>query len=241
MDGFDDFGFGSGDEDVGKKSTRFKAEGGRTYRVSFVWFDDYAQDGTPAEGSNLRFTRCERIYKEGVGYVLITNSNRAAMLDLLKPKGGPRQTIATVICVWPTDKEGELDVSSYKNGKGWKVMPWTFSADKYRTMGGYHKRASLCENDMSLQCTDTKFQKLTFIPENTSLLHKYLGAKSEDLQAVGAKILEEARGVAAGIRGELARDLTVDQVREALGEDMGSPAKNHSADEVDGLLDNMGI
>ena len=239
MDGFNDFSFGSGDDSIGKRSKRFKGETGRTYRVSFVWFTDTDSDGVPTADTNIKFTGCERVYKQGVGYVLIENSNRAAMLSLLGEQ--PKQQIATVICVWPCDKDGELDLASFKAGKGWKVQPWTFSPDKYRTIGQNHKRFPLTKHDLSMLCSDGQYQKMTFTPEGESLLHKYLNAKNEDLQAVGRKILAEARSVAENIHGELARKFTLDEVREKLGGEPSSPTGNHSDKNVDELLDGIGI
>jgi hypothetical protein len=239
MDGFSDFTFGSGDDSIGKTSKRFKGETGRTYRVSFVWFSDYNEDGSPAEGANLKFTGASRIYKEGVGYIAITDANRAAMIKLTG--GTPKQQVATVICVWPCDKDGDLDAVSFKNGKGWKVQPWTFSPDKYKTVGQNNKRFPLTKHDLSMLCSDGQFQKMTFTPEGESLLHKYLGSKNEAIRAVAHKILADARGVAENIHGEIARSLTVDEVREKLGGDTSSPTGNHSSADVDTLLEGIGI
>ena len=239
MEGFENFTFGSGDENIGERSKRFKGEAGRSYRVSFVWFDNYNEDGTPAEGANLNFTQCKRIYKEGVGYIAITNANRAAMTKLTGLQ--PRQQIATVICVWPTDKEGDLDVASFKNGKGWKVQPWTFSPAKYTTIGQNHKRFPLTKHDLSMLCSDAQYQKMTFTPEGESLLLKYLQSKNEDIRAVGMKIVSEARAVASNIHGELARHMTVDEVREKLGGEPSSPTGNHADANVDSMLDGIDL
>jgi|SaaInlV_165m_DNA_1040744.scaffolds.fasta_scaffold07972_2 hypothetical protein len=239
MDGFLDFTFGENDENIGKQSKRFKGETGRSYRASLVWFTDYKEDGTPADTANIKFTGCERIYKDGVGYVMIDSSNRVAMLDLLKEQ--PKQQIATVLCIWPCAKDGELDVASYKNGKGWKVQPWTHSPDKYKTVGQNNKRFPLTKHDLTINCIDGKYQKMTFTPEGESLLLKYLEAKNEDLRAVGRKILGEARQVAGDIHNVLARRYTVDEVREKLGGEPSSPTGNHASKDVDSMLDDIGI
>jgi hypothetical protein len=154
--GFIDFSFGSGDDSVGKKSTRFKAEGGRTYRVSFIAFKDLNEDGTPNldNEDSIRFAGCERIYKQGVGYILYKGPAYAEF-------GQPRHAIATVICVWPCDKDGELDAASFKNGTGYQIQPWVFSPDKYNEIKRKHKRFPLTEHDLSLSCTDTQYQKIT--------------------------------------------------------------------------------
>lgn len=239
MDGFADFTFGSGDDQVGKKSKRFKAETNRTYRVSFIWFTEYTKEGLPAENAQIRFTGCENIYKDKIGPVLIDASNRAAMVALLGEQ--PKQKVATIIVVWPCDKDGELDVASYRNGKGWAVYSWAFAPDKYRTIGQSHKRFPLNKHDLTIACSDAGFQKMTFTPESDSLLFKYLNSNDTNLRAVGAKILAEARSVAEGIHNDLARKMTVDEVREKLGLDSAAPTTtgNHASKDLDKMLDGI--
>ena len=239
-DGFMDFSFGSGDDELKNKSKRYKPEGGVTDRVTFVWFNDYDGD-LPAEGSQPKFTGCERTkYDQRVGFVLLTPDNKDEVLSLLRVQSQKR--VASVICVWPTDKDGELDVSSFKAGKGWKVMPWVFDPGKYNEIKRLNKRFALTAHDLSMTCTDGKFHKMTFTPEGESLLGKYLNAKSEDLQAVGQKIIAEARSVASNIHRDLARVMTLDEIREAIGDDvspMGGGGENHAAADVDSLLDDV--
>ena len=80
-DGFLDFSIGDGDDKVGKTAKRFKAGGGRTYRATFCWFSVKTEDGWDDElalddegklhpDAQIRFTGCERVYKEGLGYFL---------------------------------------------------------------------------------------------------------------------------------------------------------------------------
>jgi hypothetical protein len=235
--GFIDFSFGSGDDSVGKKSSRFKAEGGRTYRVSFIAFKDLNEDGTPnvSDENAIRFAGCERIYKQGVGYILYKGPAYAEF-------GQPRHAIGTVICVWPCDKDGELDAASFKNGTGYQIQPWVFSPDKYSEIKRKHKRFPLTEHDLSLSCTDTQYQKITFSAERDNLLHKLLGAKSEELRAVGLKIVQQAQAAMDNIHRDLARDMTLDEVREKLGDEVspvGTPGSSHAAKNVDDILDDV--
>ncbi len=239
-DGFIDFSFGSGDDALKKKSSRYKPETGVTDRASFVWFADYTDDGMPAEGSQPKFAGCERTkYDSRVGVVLLTPSNRDEILRILRTD--PQHRVASVICVWPTDKDGELDVASFKAGKGWKVQPWVFDPGKYNQIKNVNKRFPLTNHDLSMTCTDGTFHKMTFTPEGESLLDKYLNAKNEDLQAIGRKIIAEARRVADGIYRDLARSMTPDEVREAIGEEVASSggSGSHTAADVDNLLDDV--
>ena len=259
-DGFIDFSLGTGDEDVGKKSSRFQAKDDTTYRMSFLWFsvalddkdeeikpgdtttklarwDDslaFNKEGDLTANAQIRFTGCERIYKKGVGYFLYKGPAYAQF-------GKPRQSVSTAILVWPTNSEGELDVAQFKAGKGWSVMPWIFSPDKYKDIKAKHKRFSLIKHDLSLACPENgaEFQKLSFTPEGENLLQKLMASEKTEYKAVVAKILGDAKAVAAGIYDELARNLTIDEIMEKLGETPGTPTGSHSAKDVDALLDDV--
>lgn len=235
--GFMDFSIGSGDDRIGKKATRFKPEAGRTYRVSLAWFKDVGEDGVPStDPSNLRFTGCERIYKPGVGYFLYKGPAYAEF-------GQPKQSVATVMVIWPTDKNGDLDAASFKAGTGYQVMPWIFSPDKYKDIGRIHNKFSLLEHDLSMTCTDATYHKMTFTPENNNLLFKLLGQEGQ-LREAADRIMAEAKTIADGIHRELARDLTVDEIREKLGGEAETPVNGggavaNTSKEVDNLLDGL--
>lgn len=234
-DGFMEFSMGEGDEKVGKRNKRFTAEAGRTYRVTFVSFSKYGEDGLPTEDALIKYSGCDRIYIKGVGNVLADN-------PALSEWGQPKQSVATIICVWPTDKDGDLDATSYKAGKGWTVQPWIFSADKYQTIRTGNKKFSLRKSDLSITCSDATYQKMTFGPENECLLNKYLESGKPEFVAVAKKIIAEARAMAATLQGELAKKMTPQQVREALGGAGESPAVGgggHASKDVDDLLNDV--
>jgi len=259
-DGFIDFSTGVGDDDVGKKATRFIAKDSTTYRASFMWHsvaldadgneivpgdtttkvaswdDDRAFDaeGNLTPNVQIRYTGCERIYKAGVGYVLYGGPAFAQF-------GKPRQAVATAICLWPTDDQGELNVAKFKSGKGWSVVPWVFSPDKYKDIKAKDKRFSLINHDLSLACPENgaEYQKLSFTPEGESLFQKLLASDKPEYKAVVKKILADVKGVTASIRDELARKMTVDEIREKLGETPGTPTGSHGAKDVDALLDDV--
>lgn len=245
-DGFLDFSMDDGDDNVGKRSKRFSGETGRTYRVTPCWFslktdngwDDAAAwqtDGTLHPEAQIRYTGCERIYKQGVGYILYKGPAYAQF-------GNPKQNVATLVLVWPTDKDGELDASSFKNGKGWQVQPWVFSTDKYQTLKKQNKRFPFVTNDVALTCTDAQYQKMTFTPEGESLLQKLIASGKPEYQQVVKKIRADIVAAVSGIHRDLARDLTIDQIKEALGEDVDTPTggdSSHSSADVDDLLDSV--
>jgi len=232
-DGFQDFTFDSGDEKVGKKTDRYKGREGETDRVSFVWFqkDD---DGNPQLDEKIRFTGCERHYVQGVGYFL----NKGP--EFSKIAGGPaKQAVATIMVVWPSDSRGRLDAEAFKKGEGHKVVAWVFAADKYDQLKRRNDEHPLNECDMILACTDSQFQKMDISPARESLFRKLFESKNERGKAIANAILDEVANVEKGLQQTLARDLTLDQLREKMGGATAGPVADASGEDVDGLLDNL--
>jgi len=233
------FTFGQDDNNISKKVTRFKGETGRTYLVSFVSFTDYGEDGLPAEGANPAFASAHRIYRQGVGHVIVDDANKSAMEALLKKEA--RHYVGTVLCVWPTDRQGELDVESFKKGKGYKIMPWILSATRYPDLARCHKKFPLPKHDLSMTCSDGQYQSFTMVSDPKCCLRMYLDSKNEGFQKIGANIVAEARKVFDKIGREFGREMTLDEVREALGEEVSSPTNSTSAEQMESMLDDLEI
>ncbi len=230
MSDFFEFGFGEGDQKIGKKSKKFDPETGRTYRASFVWYKKIGTDGLPDFEAGVKFTGCERGYKQGVGYFLYKSPAYAEF-------GEPKQAVATIIAIWPTDSKGKLDATRLSDVQ---VMPWIFSADKYEELSRQNERYALTSVDYAITCTDSKFKKLTFAPEKECLISKLLSSGKEELASISKGVLKEAVFVADNIRRELARDLTLEQLREAAGGAEATPAdRTRNAADVDSLLDGV--
>lgn len=230
MDGFKDFTIGTGDNHVGNKAKRFKGKEGETYRVSFVWVS------TDANGNlSPRFTGADRHYLQGVGYFLHKGPEYAKLAG-----GPPKQAVATIICVWPTDKKGRLNAEQFKAGEGFQVMPWVFSPDKYEQIARRHEEWPLTDYDLTLACTDTQYQKMDLSPARENLFKKLADSDKPGAKAIADRILQEVANVEKNLRNDIARDLTLDQIREKLGgggSTTGGPAT--TADNVEGLLDDL--
>ena len=228
-DGFKDFSFGSGDKDIGKKSKRFKGKEGETYRVSFVWV------GKDGDGNDVvKFTGCERHYLQGVGYFLHKGAEYARLA------GGPaKQAVATILIVWPTNKSGGLDKAAFGRGEGWEVKPWVFSAERYEQLAARNEQFPLHEFDLSIKCTDSQYQKMDLVPCRESLFAKLASAENEKGKKIIEAIMAEVESVIEDIRTDMARDLSLDKIREKMGGSSASPTTGGAAENVDGLLDNL--
>lgn len=228
-DGFKDFSFGTGDKDIGKKSQRFKGKEGETYRVSFVWV------GKDSDGKDVcLFTGCERHYVQGVGYFLHKGPEFARIAG-----GAPKQAVATILVVWPTDKNGRLNKDAFGRGEGWEVKPWVFSAERYEQLARRNEQFPLHEFDLTVTCTDTQYQKMDLSPCRESLFAKLAEANNEKSTQIRKTILAEVEAAEKVLRSDMARDLTLDKIREKMGGSAATPTSGGAAENVDGLLDNL--
>lgn len=229
-DGFVDFGFGDGDKNLGRKTKKFDPEAGKTYQVSFVWYRTYNADGTPDLTKNLRFTNCERIYKEGVGYFLYKGP---AYADFGKPK----TAIATIIAVWAVDNKGNVDMNRLSEVE---VMPWIFSSDKYEILSRVNDKFPLVTTDVSITCTDSKFKKITITPDNRSVMNLLRASTKDSAQSLLKSIYADVDAIANNIRRDLARDLSLDEIREKLNLDAQGPVTgSRTVKDADALLDDV--
>lgn len=245
-----DFGFDQGDESLGGgKFERFKAKEGETYRMSFVWWE--MKDGKPqlevmkdghSEPASPKFVGAKRFFIPNVGYILDRGP------EFAKIAGGPsKPTIATVIALWPTDRKGNLDKNRFAQGEV-DVKPWVFSQDKYDGLKRRHGEFPFGQYDLSVACTDTQFQKMDLSPCRENLFRKVL--ESDKLKAISDAVLAKvaaivganAQGEPMGLRGIIARDMTIDKVREKLGGGSGGGLSTNTAgttSQVDDLLNDL--
>ena len=232
--GMQEFGFGIGDDSIGSKGNRLKLKEGETYRVSFVWWKDL-EKGTPdLDAESPRFIGCKRFYVPGVGYFMDKGPEYAKLAG-----SQSKQSLATILCQWPTDSNGGLDKKRFQDGD-FSVKSWIFSADKYRNVEQNHNEFPLGKHDLTLACTDTQYQKVTMSPCRESLFRKLYEAGK------AGPIITSAIELAADLPRDLAQDLTLDQIREKMGKGGVSPVASgrggsaaSSSPEFDNMLDDI--
>ena len=251
MSDFMEFSFGMDDDKIGgKRFDRYKGKEGETERLSFVWWYRDA-DGNPIfdrgelpeairakvpEGTNPppRFIGAKRFYIAGVGYVLDKGPEMAKLAGQAS-----KATIATVVVVWPTDRNGQLDVNRFQAGD-FDVKPWVFSRDKYEMLQARHNEFPLGEHDIQAKCTDTQYQKMDIVPCKQNLFRKVV--ETEKLRHIAQKIMAQVTECEATIRDRIATEMSVAQVREKLGGGGGGGNSSFSPDTtaaVDAILDDV--
>lgn len=237
-----EFGFGEGDENIGSgKFDRFKAKEGESYRVSFVWWEMAA--GKPnLDAKSPRFIGAKRHYIPNVGYFL----SKGPEYDKIAG-GPPKAQVATVIVIWPTTRKGEVDKTRFQAGD-FDVKPWIFGQDKYEQLKRRHDEFPFGSYDLSIVCTDTQYQKMDLSPCRDNLFRKC--TENDKLKPIVDEILAKVtaivganeKGEPMGLRGIIARDLSLEKIREKLG---GAPAGGAAAlgpettSQVDAILDDL--
>lgn len=244
MSGFQEFSFGQNDGHIGTKGKRAKFEEGKTYRVSFIWWEGLDGDkldmGDADNSPAPKFVGAPIHYIQGVGYVV----NKGP--EYTKIAGSPPKTrIATAIVVWPTDKMGDVNKTRLMDGEA-EVLPWVISADKYKSLQQIHKEFPFGMHDITAKCDDTQFQKLTFSPCKENLLRKLL--ESDKAKGLVDKMIEAAREIVTRIQDEVGREMTIEQVKDKLAGGTGATAGNSGSSsapatattgEIDNLVDDL--
>lgn len=218
MSGFIEFSFDEGDEKITRKTKKFKAEANQTYRLSFAWWPEN-NDVPDLDAAKPRFGGGERVYIEGVGYVY---TQKGADYSSFSNKE-PSAAIATIVVVWPTNRNGEIDTAKLKEGE-YEVVPWIFGKDKYNQIKSLHQECHLGSWDLKASCTDATFQKMTFTPAKDSMLRRLLS--NDKTKKIAENIFSQVRDIAEGLKAEIGRDMTVAQIKDKLSGGSGSSGRS---------------
>jgi hypothetical protein len=232
---FQSFSFGRDDDDVGSPKKRFKGQEGMRYRVSFPWWKGIEEGAPNFKADGPEFVGAQRNYIQGVGYIL----NKGPEYTNLAGGEAPRMAIASIIVVWPMNSKGKIDADAIASGD-FDVCPWVFSQDKYRAIEPIHREFHLGEHDLTINCSDTTYQKMTFSPCKNSILAKL----AEKGGRVWHSIVEQTQVIAGSIRNEIGREMTLDDIRNRLAGgtvsgNTASPVAAVATEDIDHLVDNL--
>jgi len=234
--GYIELTFGENDDQIGSNMSRFKAKGGESYRVSLAWWPIKEDGSLEMEGATPKFIAAMRNYIPGVGYVM----NKGPEYTKLAGKE-PKPNVTTVVVVWPTTKAGDLDKERFNKGEGIDVSIWTISKEKYQSIKKIAGNGfPYSKFDLSIDCSDTQYQKMSFTPCQENLLKKILG--SSKAKKLGDRLLEQIKAAIDAAPNELAKELTIDQIRERLAGQENSPVSGAGAvatEDVDAMIDGI--
>jgi len=230
-----EFTFGEGDAGVGGKSKPFKADANRSYRVSFVWWKGLDQGKPDLDSPGPIFVGEDANFIPGVGYVI----NKGPEYTKLAGGEAPRKRIGSVIVVWPTDKQGQVDKSALSRGDV-EILPWIISGDKFVSLKAINAEFPFGSHDFTLSCSDAQYQKMTFTPCRDSLLRALLG--NPKAGSIVTDMIAKAQVVVSKIMDHVGRDMTPQQIREKLaggGASPGPVVETMATGDIDSMVDNM--
>lgn len=245
--GMVEFGFGQNDAGVGDKGSRFKPVGGQVYRVSFASWPLKADGTLNLDAVSPLFLGGPRCWVDNVGNVL----NPSPEVEKLS-KDPTKTAYGTLLVIWPTDSEGNLDKAKIARGDMPRIMPWTFAGDKYPLLKTCHSNFPLGKFDVLMSCEASQYKRLSFASCNSGLLRSILDNPKQTEWA--AKLTESIIKKMPLVAAEIGREMTIEQVRAKLG---GAPSPNQnnggngasfggvaqqvgsSASDIDDLLDGM--
>lgn len=116
--------------------------------------------------SDVRFKRFSAHYGQDVGYVISRLGKDGQEADeVWKRLEEPKDHFTTLVLVYPTDREGEVNKELLRAGN-WRLMPWRFSADRYlqilkRNKGLTSNGVSIASQDLEITCKDTQYQNIS--------------------------------------------------------------------------------
>lgn len=232
-EGFIDLSFGENDNALSTKSRTFKAKEGESYRVSFAWWPSEENGAPDFSAKSPQFLGVKRGFIDKVGKVVDKPELRAFY------KQDAQIRAATIIVIWPTDDEGEIDIARVKKGK-YQILTWDLPGSKYEEIKKIGLRHPYSERDLQVDCSDAAFQKMTFMPLPESMFAKLATSG----KPIGEELLERVAQHAEGIRDDLAKDLSLAEVKKRLSGDLETAAGPSAASEentaaVDSALDDL--
>jgi len=214
---------------------RFKGKKGETYRLSFAWWPQGEEGKLNLDAKKPRFIGGKRIYVPNVGYVLYKGPEYNGLGDK-----EPKIAIGTIVIQWPTDKAGNV-VQDRLFAGDYKVASWVFPEQKYKVLENNWRDWPASEHDVTVLCEDEQFQKMTFSPCKNNLLRQLIMANTDKSKPIVADIMAKIKSVEARLANEVAKDLSVADIKLKLGKLNDSPVASPSglSNQVDNMLDSI--
>jgi hypothetical protein len=229
MSGFSNFKLGQRPAVINKGASRWKPEVGK-YRASFVavtgWDNKDPQFG---DDSEIDINHATRIYHQKVGF-FIDHGPQYQEFNNGKPG---KVHITTTMCFWPVSRTtGQLDKARLSSGD-YEVLTWIFSVDKYEQLVGINSEYPLARHDVKIDVTDAKFHKMSFTPCRDSVF----ATLKESSPEMFAKIVNDVHVIHSDSSRSLAQNLTIDQIRERISGEIGSPVSGTTSGSLSSFDD----
>ena len=143
--------------------------------------------------------------------------------------GQVKQNVATLICLWPMTGRGKVDAEVLAKGDGYRVCSWVFSPEKYEILQANNEDFPFTEHDVNLHFTDTQYQKVNFTMCKDNILRsihekRKKGKIAEEMENMIRDIAAQVSDLREGLKDDLARVMSVQDIREKIGSAEGGVA-----------------
>lgn len=228
------FGFDTGDDDFGGEIRSWKAKEGEKYHISLGWWPGSEEGDPDLDAKSPRFSGAMRHFHKDAGYFI----NHGPEYTKLAGKK-PTQAIVTIIILWPLNSKGAVSKERLLE-KEYQVRPWVFSRQKYSILKTRHAEFPLGEHDLKVKCEDTQYQTLDISPAKNNLLRQLKTSDDPALREIYKDIISRIQEMIPDIDAHMGQDLSLDELREKLGQPVSKPADSLTSDvEIDELIDEI--
>lgn len=160
--------------------------------------------------SETRLKKVTASFKTGMGFFAWPKALTPDEEKVWRKVGEPKDYLCTVLLVYPTDTEGEIE--SDRLPKGCKILPWRFTGTNYDVIykinkGLQESGSSVSRIDLNLSCTDANYQKITITQAGPAVYQKN--------DALRRYVLERAVPLYSKLTPF--REISTDDLREKLG------------------------
>jgi len=221
----DFIGFGRGDKEVlnNGRLERYKGKENQTDRIALVWFFKN-EDGSyqMSENDTPRFAKSSCHYADGLGYIEPVGEYT------VQKYGAPKIRLGTYLVKYRTDRSGKPQDKG--DGLEWEIMEWQFGPRKFEDLAAIHEEFPLSFHDLKVNCNGEQYQKLTF----TACAGEALWRRNEKVRK---EILD---AIVNHGTIQLARQVSIDEIKSKLGEQVEIVSSTDSEDDFDDLMSNIG-
>lgn len=240
--GVNQFSFGDGDAGIGSKEKPWKADKDRIYRLGFLWFKGL-EDGKPdMDLPAPQFAGGDSNWVDGVGHVI----NKGPEYTKLAGGDAPRKRIVTIIMIYPTTRNGDIDKAALIRGEI-EVFPWVISGDKFSNLKNVNKEFPFGSHDCMAACSDAQYQKLVFTPCKDSFFRAL--TNNPKTAHILESVIAKGQAILASIQDHVGKEMSIQQLRDKLAGVTGggnrgsapmvSQADTISAGDIDSMVDSM--
>ena len=175
--------------------------------------------------------------REGIGYIVSRLGKDGPEADAVwKRLPEPKPYFSTLLLIYPTDKEGNLSASAFKEQiqeEKINLMPWRFTGRTYDRIwklnaGLRENGLTLASQDIQLECKEVQYQNIEVSFAGAAIWKK------------NPKIVDAVLKAALPLYEKLMpfKELSTEQLKEKLGL-LGSASEDTSTDEFQDMLANV--